>query len=91
MMHLSRLTLFSTTPLLRSGGFLAMYNLMSAAAAAGVNRSTVLRAIKAKRISARNVTQRFNASSCKIDCQSHLRQGEARVRASRDISAAVAI
>ena len=52
MMHLSRLTLFSTTPLLRSGGFLAMYNLMSAAAAAGVNRSTVLRAIKAKRISA---------------------------------------
>jgi hypothetical protein len=90
MMHLSRLTLFSTTPLLRSGGFLAMYNLMSAAAAAGVNRSTVLRAIKAN-ASARNVTQRFNASSCKIDCRSHLRQGEARVRASRDISAAVAI
>ena len=28
-----------------------MYNLMSAAAAAGVNRSTVLRAIKAGRIS----------------------------------------
>ena len=53
MMHLSRLTLFSIIPLLRSGGFLlAMYNLMSAAAAAGVNRSTLLRAIKAKRISA---------------------------------------
>src|SRR6516162_5716858 len=47
MMHLSRLTLFFSTPLLRSGGFLAMYNLMSAAAAAGVNRSTVLRPIKA--------------------------------------------
>jgi hypothetical protein len=29
-----------------------MYNLMSAAAATGVNRSTVLRAIKAGRISA---------------------------------------
>ena len=28
---------------------------------------------------------------CKIDCPFHLRQGEARVRASRDISAAVAI
>ena len=67
-----------------------MYNLMSAAAAAGVNRSTVLRAIR-RSASARNVTQRFNASSCKVDCQSHLRQGEARVRASRDISAAVAI
>jgi hypothetical protein len=47
-------------PLLRSGGFLAIYNLISAAAAAGVNHSTVLRAIKAG-ASARNVTQRFNA------------------------------
>jgi hypothetical protein len=36
----------------RGGDLLAMYNLMSAAAAAGVNRSTVLRAIKAGRISA---------------------------------------
>jgi len=37
MMHPSRLTHHSAA---RSGGFLAMYNLMSAAAAAGVNRST---------------------------------------------------
>ena len=40
-----------------------MYNLMSAAAAAGVSRSTVLRAIKAKRISAQRDAkiQHFNA------------------------------
>ena len=40
-----------------------MYNLMSAAAAAGVNRSTVLRAIKAGRISA----QRDSNNNWEID------------------------
>ena len=40
-----------------------MYNLMSAAAAAGVNRSTVLRAIKAGRISA----QRDSNNGWEID------------------------
>ena len=40
-----------------------MYNLMSAAAAAGINRSTVLRAIKAGRISA----QRDSNNNWEID------------------------